>query len=120
MIGGRSGTRTTGVVSIFDPASETWRPGPTLASPRAGFAAAASSTMIVVAGGEVITSLPWRVVNAVEAIAAGETRWTEMPSLPLAVHGVPGVIHGNAFFTLGGSTQAGVAANTPRTQVLRW
>jgi hypothetical protein len=43
-----------------------------------------------------------------------------MPSLPLAVHGVPGVIHGNSFVVMGGSTQAGVAANTNRTQILRW
>ena len=120
LLGGRSGTRTTGLVSIFDPASETWRPGPIMNSQRAGFAAAASATMIIVAGGEVITADPWRVVRDVEAIAAGETRWTEMPQLPLAVHGVPGVMHGDSFMALGGSTAAGVAANTPRTQILRW
>lgn len=120
LLGGRSRTLTTGAVSIFDPASETWRPGPMMNSARAGFAAAASSTMIIVAGGEVVTTLPWGMVSSVEAIAAGETRWTEMPPLPLAVHGVPGVMHGNSFMTLGGSTEAGVATNTPRTQVLRW
>jgi hypothetical protein len=120
MIGGRSATRTTGVVSIFDPASETWRAGPILNVPRAGFAAAASATMIFVSGGEVITTQPWSTVGSTEAIAAGETRWSAMPPPPLVVHGVPGVIHGNSFVMLGGSTQPGVAANTNRTQILRW
>lgn len=120
MIGGRSGTRTTGVVSIWDPASETWRAGPVLNTPRAGFAAAASATTLFVAGGENITAQPWSVVASAEAIAAGEGRWTAMPAPPLAVHGVPGVVHGNSFVILGGSTQPGVAANTPRTQILRW
>ena len=120
MIGGRSSTRTTAAVSIFDPASETWRAGPSMGALRAGFAAAASPTMIVVAGGEVLSTSPWSVVGSVEAIAAGGDRWTELPSLPLAVHGVPGVMHGNSFTLLGGSTAAGVAVNTPRTQILRW
>jgi hypothetical protein len=29
-------------------------------------------------------------------------------------------MHGNSFLTLGGSTQAGVAANYGNVQVLRW
>ena len=120
MIGGRSGSRTTGLVSIWDPASETWRPGPLLNTPRAGFAAAATSTTLFVAGGENLTTDPWSVVGSAEAIAAGEERWTRMAAPPLAVHGVPGVVHGNSFVILGGSTAAGVAANTPRTQILRW
>ena len=126
MMGGRSGTRTTGLVSIWDPASETWRAGPSLNTPRAGFAAAASDTPLLVAGGEVLTTDPWRTLNSVEAIAAGvtsgagATTWTVMPPLPNPVHGVPGVIHGNAFYTLGGSTQAGIAANYEGVQILRW
>jgi hypothetical protein len=76
--------------------------------------------MILVSGGEVITTQPWNTVGSTEAIAAGETRWSAMPPPPLVVHGVPGVIHGNTFTMLGGSTQAGVAANTDRTQILRW
>lgn len=120
MLGGRNATRTTGLVSIWDPASETWRSGPVMNNARAGFAAAASPTLLFVAGGEVVTSFPWRTLTAVEAIAAGDNRWTDMPPLPLAVHGVPGVLHGTSFMTLGGSTGAGVAVNTGNVQILRW
>lgn len=120
MIGGRSPSRTTGIVSIFDPASETWRAGPLLATPRAGFAAASSGTLLVVAGGELITENPWRTISSVEAIAAGQGQWSALPTMPMPVHGVPGVMHGNAFYALGGSTQAGAATNPGAVQALRW
>jgi len=108
-------------VSIYDPVSETWRRGPSMITARAGFAAAATPTMILVAGGEVITTDPWRVVSGVEGIAAGSNRWSEMPSLPMSVHGLgAGVIRDNAFYVLGGSGLAGGVNNAGKVQVLRW
>ncbi len=106
-------------VSIFDPASETWREGPALRIARAGFAAAASSSMIMVAGGEVLAN-GLRTLSSVEAIMAGQQAWSALPPLPLAVHGVGGVLRGNAFFALGGSTRAGSATNPGAVQVYRW
>jgi hypothetical protein len=69
---------------------------------RAGFAAAANSTLLVVGGGEDITVFPNRTVGNVEAIAAGDDGFTAMPPLPVAVHGVGGVVLGSAFYVLGG------------------
>jgi hypothetical protein len=119
LMGGRAGEFTYGRVAIFDPASETWRAGPALNTPRAGFAAAASDTLLMIAGGEVLSNPP-RVVAAVEAIAAGEDAWTRLPQLPTPVHGVGGAIHGNAFFALGGSTVASTDRSPGITQVYRW
>jgi hypothetical protein len=41
-------------------------------------------------------------------------------SLPTPVHGMGGVIQGNAFYVFGGSTVAAAAVNTGVVQVLRW
>jgi N-acetylneuraminic acid mutarotase len=120
MLGGRGFTGTVSTVSIYDPASETWRPGPRMPNARAGFAAAASESLLFVAGGEVITSTPNRTLGEVEAIAAGQDSWTSMPALPMPVHGVGGAIHGNALHILGGSTLPAGVSNPGTVQVLRW
>jgi N-acetylneuraminic acid mutarotase len=119
MIGGRSNIGETARVSIFDPASETWREGPSLQFPRGGFAAAASDSVLIVAGGEVVVS-GLSVRNEVEAIVAGANSWTRLPDLPVAVHGVGGVISGNAFYALGGSTLAGGVRNGGDVQRYQW
>ncbi|MGE5096941.1 MAG: hypothetical protein ACM3SO_17530 [Betaproteobacteria bacterium] len=115
MIGGR-GTGETARVSIFDPASETWRAGPTMRVPRAGSAAAASDTMLVVAGGEVVQNGSG-VSGVVEAIAAGDTSWQDVSSLPTPVQGANGAINGNAFYVFGGSTLAGGIQNVGTVQM---
>ena len=121
LIGGRSVSLPSGTsrVSIFDPATETWRAGPSLAVARAGFAAAASDTMLVVAGGENL-ALPYRTLASVEAIAAGANAWQPLPNLPISVHGTAGAIYGNAFYVLGGSKVAGGILNAGDVQIYRW
>jgi N-acetylneuraminic acid mutarotase len=109
----------TARVSIFDPASETWRVGPTLGSARSGFAAAASDTTIVVAGGERLDAPP-RTLADVEAIVAGDGAWNSLPPLPFAMHGFGGALQGKAFYTLGGSRVAGGTANEGQVQIYRW
>lgn len=120
LLGGRaaSGTANT-VVSIFDPASETWRAGPSMPTSRSGFAAAASDTVLIVAGGEKI-SQPMRVHSEVEALAAGAAQWQGLPPLPFPMHGFGGVIQGNAFITIGGSRVAATAVNEGQVQIYRW
>lgn len=122
LLGGRRNFfREVAEVSIFDPASESWRAGPAMRAGRSGFAAAASDTHILVAGGELLTSLS--VLDVVEAIGAGDDGWSLLPPLPQAVHGVAGaMVPGidRTFFVLAGSTQAAVAANTGRVQIYRW
>ncbi len=121
LIGGRQvNVRETVRVSIYDPASETWRLGPNLARARAGFAAAATRELLVVAGGELLCCQPWSVLPAVEAIAAGGEQWQPLPDLPTPLHGFGGIIFGNAFYTVGGTVVAGAVSNAGIVQVLRW
>ncbi len=122
MIGGRGGIPLleSGRVAIFDPASEKWREGPIMNVARAGFAAAGTDTLLIVAGGESLASPPLRTIKSVEAIVAGAGAWTSLPPTPNGVHGVPGAIHGNAFYLMGGSGIAAIAANTSEVQVYRW
>jgi N-acetylneuraminic acid mutarotase len=118
LIGGRNPSGETPRVSIYDPASETWRAGPSINVPRGGFAAAATDRVIVIAGGEVQN--PRRALSSVEAIAAGDNGWSALTDLPIAVHGVGGAIHGNAFFALGGSKLPGGILNGGEVQIYRW
>ena len=117
MIGGRQ--PQTGAVRIYDPASETWRPGPTLAVARAGFAAAASRTHLFVAGGEILFP-PFNVLSSVEAIVAGGSAWQPMPNLPTGLHGFGAIATGNAFITVGGSTVAAEQFNPGVVHILKW
>lgn len=120
MLGGRGVvTGETGRVSVFDPASETWREGPALQFPRGGFAAATTATQIIVSGGEMIINGNF-ARNETEAIAAGENVWSMLPPLPMAMHGLGGVTNGNAFYALGGSTLAGGIRNRGEVQIYRW
>jgi hypothetical protein len=121
MIGGRdlSTGQQHGRVAIFDPASESWRTGPSLLNSRAGFAAAATPSLLMIAGGERLV-VPIGVVNAAEAIVPGAQLWTLLPPLPTPVHGVPGVLYGNAFYAFGGSGLAGGIINQGAVQVFRW
>lgn len=107
-------------VAIYDPASETWRNGPSLRQPRAGFAAATDGRVMLVAGGEQLVAQPTRVLRSVEAIAAGQDQWTGLADLPVAVHGMGAAIHGSAFHVLGGSRLAGGVSNEGTLQIYRW
>lgn len=120
VIGGRGPGTETNRVSIFDPVSETWRVGPPLGVARAGFAAAASDSVLIVAGGELLATTPWRTTSTVEAIAAGASLWMGLAQLPTAVHGTVGAIHGNAFHVLAGSIVAGGVGNPGDVQTYRW
>jgi N-acetylneuraminic acid mutarotase len=123
MIGGRDGLLVeNALVSIWDPASETWRAGPSLSTPRAGFGVVATPTAILLTGGEKIPT-PQRVISQTESIAAGEDAWSLLAPLPFPVHGVGATLHGNAFYVIGGSRQAAVATaatNQGRVQIYRW
>ena len=120
MIAGRDATLAhNATVSIYDPAADTWRPGPPLRAGRAGFAAAADGRMILVAGGERLGN-PRSVMGEFEGISAGAAEWQSLGRLPTPVHGFGGAIRGNAFYTLGGSRSPGIARNEGQVQVYRW
>lgn len=94
---------------IYNPASGQWRPGPPLAIPRGGFAAAASGNRLVVTGGEVVVSGLYAIAQT-EVLRAGANAWEAGPDLPAGVHGVGGAMLGQSFLAVSGSTQAGLAS----------
>ena len=91
-------------VTIFDPVSETWRRGPSMARAHSGFAAAVVGDQIMAAGGEVTPQ--GGVIPNLEIIGPGDETWTLGPNLPTPVHGFQGFEHQGEFWTVGGATQA--------------
>lgn len=118
MIGGRSlPTFEQSRVTIYNPVTGEWRTGPSLREARAGFAASVLGNRIVVAGGERVYRTPRLVITSMESIAAGSNAWTLGAPTPVAVHGVPGVVHAGRWYLPGGSTVAAIGAPTPVLQV---
>lgn len=107
MIAGRSPENTS--ITIYDPVTERWRLGPSLARPRGGFAAAVVDDQIVVAGGELISGAV-RTEPTVEVYTAGGSGWQQAPRLPVSVHGVAGAGVNGRFYVVSGSTQAASAS----------
>jgi N-acetylneuraminic acid mutarotase len=97
----------TSSVAIFDPVSERWRAGPSIAAPRGGFAAAAVGDRIVIGGGEVIFSGVY-IEPTVEIYNAGAVGWQYGPDLPVPVHGVAAGAVDGRIVLVSGSTQAGL------------
>ncbi|MEO6065776.1 MAG: hypothetical protein ABIP49_08380 [Lysobacterales bacterium] len=108
MMGGRFPETNSTV--IYDPASGRWRSGPAMARVRGGFAAAVVDDQIVIGGGEVLSSQPFRVEPTLEVYTAGGSGWQFGPNLPVAVHGVAGAAVTGRFYAVGGSRTAGSAS----------
>jgi N-acetylneuraminic acid mutarotase len=92
----------------YDPASESWREGPSLIEPRSGFGAAVIGGTIIVAGGEVFD--PDEALTSVERLNSEPDGWFSIDSLAHGLHGNPLVAVGSDVYLPGGSTRpAGVA-----------
>jgi hypothetical protein len=118
LLGGRwQGVGEQAAVEILDLTDRTWREGPMLIVPRAGFAAAADGGRIVVAGGEVIMT-GRDTLGSIEVLLPGAEAWSLGPPIPFPVHGVGGAIVDSRFFLMGGSDREGAIANAGRVQIL--
>ncbi len=104
VIAGRS--PETRSIQIYNPASGLWRPGPPLAIPRGGFAAASDGRRLLVAGGEVVATGLYTVAET-EVLRAGAEAFEAGPALPLPVHGVAGAVAGGSFHVVSGAPTAG-------------
>ncbi|MDX1521043.1 MAG: kelch repeat-containing protein, partial [Anaerolineae bacterium] len=117
LIGGRwSGVGEVNTVEIYDPGSEQWRPGPSLNTARAGFAAAVVRGQILVAGGEVIIN-GQETLASVEILNPTGDRWEFGPDLPVPIHGVGGAVLEGQVWLPGGSIRAGAIENEGHVQV---
>ncbi len=114
VIGGRVGaafiTRAsnTDIVEVYDPATDQW--GPLLApmpTPRSASAWGTHRGRIVVAGGESRTSKWSATFRAVEAYDPATNRWTILPPMEFARHGLAGDVVGNRMHLVSGNAQSG-------------
>jgi hypothetical protein len=107
VMGGR--TPETNTVAIFDPVTERWRFGPPMVRAHAGFAAATSGDLIYAAGGELISTQPFRIEPVFEVYTAGQQFWRNQGNMPVALHGLPGAMIGNRFYIISGAAQPATA-----------
>ncbi len=117
LLGGRwFGEGELASVEIYTPVTDTWRNGPPMQVPRAGFAAAVVDEHIIVAGGEVIFT-GTDTLDSVEILASGSTTWQMGPALGVPIHGVGGAAFDRRFLLLGGSIRAGAIENEGQVQI---
>ncbi len=105
------------LVEIYNPETNTWRRGPSLNFPRAGFAAAAIDGKIYVAGGELLSHLPPDLEPSVEMFDPATNRWEVIDELPIPLHGVAGIGHEGKFYLLAGSNRPNSASSFSRVIV---
>ena len=113
--GGRTGpganAERSDVVEIYDPATRRWTRGASLPAPRGGVTGAAHGGCMFVFAGEGERSHVLGLTPTAYGYDPRADRWTSLPNLPIAVHGLKGsaVIDGRIFLpggaiTLGGNT----------------
>jgi Kelch motif protein len=106
-IGGRD-PESLARVDIYDPATDTWSPGPELPAPTSGGAEGTIDGVIFIFGGEE-PSLFGRVYDRHWMLDTRRTpqRWEPGTRPPLAVHGTSGAVLQGAMAIAGGSTRHG-------------
>jgi N-acetylneuraminic acid mutarotase len=129
VIGGRlasaydSAGSNTDVVEVYDPVADTWgAAGLRMPTARSEMGWATFQNHIYVAGGEIADRHMFGAIRAVEAYDQATNRWTELPVMPTARHGVSVAAINNRLYVIGGHLQGtsigGEAANTDANDVL--
>ena len=108
-IAGRWAGEVFDTTEAFDPATQTWRAGPSLGEARSGFGAAVVDGAIVVAGGEVFS--PDQALTSVEILEPEDDQWATIEPLPHGLHGNPLVAIDTAVYLPGGSIRAAAVDN---------
>jgi hypothetical protein len=107
-IGGRD-PRSLARVDVYDPATDSWQPGPELPHPTSGAAEAAVDDVIFVFGGEEPDLLSGEVNDRHWKLdaRAPAPRWEPAPTPPLAVHGTNAAVLRGMVAIPGGSSRHG-------------
>jgi hypothetical protein len=108
------------VVEIYDPATRRWTRGAPLPAPVGGITGAAHAGCMFVFGGEGERTHVLGLTPTTYGYDPRADRWTRLPDLPIAVHGLKGsaVIDGRIFLPGGGITLGG-NSGTNAMQVYR-
>jgi hypothetical protein len=99
------------VVEIYDPKTRRWTKGAPLPAPRGGITGAALAGCMYVFGGEGERAHVLGLTPDTYGYDPQANRWTKLPDLPIAVHGLKGsaVVDGRIFLPGGGLTLGGDA-----------
>ena len=117
VLGGRDPTKRT--VAIYNPASQSWRAGPSMNHVRSGFGAAVVGDRLFVAGGEVLNFNNAYIEPTLEAFTAGSAQWQVLGGMPVAVHGNTAAAYDGRFYVFGGAREA-ATANNPNSRVFSY
>ena len=111
--GGRTGpgfnAERLDVVEIYDPKTRSWTKGAPLPAPRAGITGASAAGCMFVFGGEGERTNVLGLTPNSYGYDPRADRWTKLPDLPIAVHGLKGsaVIADRVYLPGGGLTLGG-------------
>ncbi|MEA3015631.1 MAG: hypothetical protein QOI38_353 [Sphingomonadales bacterium] len=122
--GGRTGpgamAERVDVVEIYDPETRRWSRGAPLPAPRGGITGAAHAGCMFVFGGEGERTHVLGLTPNTYAYDPRADRWTTLPNLPIAVHGLKGsAVIGGRIFLPGGGITLGGNSGTNAMQVYR-
>ncbi|MEA3040676.1 MAG: hypothetical protein QOC65_165 [Sphingomonadales bacterium] len=122
--GGRTGpgamAERVDVVEIYDPATRRWSRGAPLPAPRGGITGAAHAGCMFVFGGEGERTHVLGLTPNTYAYDPRADRWTTLPDLPIAIHGLKGsAVIGGRIFLPGGGITLGGNSGTNAMQVYR-
>jgi hypothetical protein len=122
--GGRTGPGFTAprldVVEIYDPKTRRWTKGAPLPAARAGITGGSNGGCMFVFGGEGERTDVLGLTPNVYGFDPRAGRWTRLPDLPIAVHGLIGsATIGGRIFLPGGGLSLGGDTPTNAMQVYR-
>jgi N-acetylneuraminic acid mutarotase len=96
------------LVEIYNPQTDTWRSGPALNDPRAGFGAVVLDGKIYVLGGELLLSnIKGGSVGSVEVYDPAVGKWQVVSQMPVAMHGIGTVAYDGKIYVISGSDKGG-------------
>ncbi len=122
--GGRTGpgagAERVDVLEIYDPATRRWSRGASLPAPRGGVTGAAHAGCMFVFAGEGERSHVLGLTPNSYGYDPRTDRWTQLPDLPIAMHGLKGsAVIGGRIFLPGGGITLGGNSGTNAMQVYR-
>jgi hypothetical protein len=108
------------VVEVYDPKTRRWTKGAPLPAPRGGITGAALGGCMFVFGGEGDRTNVLGLTSDTYGYDPRADRWTKLPNLPIAVHGLKGsAVVGDRIFLPGGGLTLGGDAPTNVLQIFR-
>jgi hypothetical protein len=121
-IGGRVGGEPTKSVDIYDPAKDSWRPGPPLPEAMSAMAVGVLGKNLHVIGGEDPDVIGGGVSQSHFVLRSGSDDWEREAPPPLSVHGAGYGVIADTLIVTGGASRQGalsVLSWTDLTQLFR-